>query len=570
MFTGFALLGRFRDIESKVRLLCLQSCKHFYREPELLPDLILQWNDRHCDSEEAIRREVIKLVSMVLDCPDRHALLSEEVLVSLCTILKDRMLDKKWQVRKTAMTSASLTHLKIWSSGDSLDKIKSSASCVDWVLEKLLHQYYQPFNHDKCYVTYLIIRQLFPTDPLPNRYAAIVTAFKTCNENAALALNDILRKKVDTESNFRTAVDPKSSHDDKTNSIKLLRRYLPEPEYLSQFLEMVEKDRKISKSMREMLKQNVGVEASLRARDQILTALGAEHKCYTVARSVLDMSVSLLMDKEGVGELLKQAWSDLANNDSEGAECILKLVTLFVQNNASLLASQETLEQLLQLSHTDEQSLSLSAVEILSLNAGALRSCSYPVLTKIQTSMVSLTAQGTPKFAKFAVKYLSITCKDSHSVLHRALMKLKDNHMDFEDDNIETVITTFGCIGLFEPQVYTNKLAKEVINQFIIKQIISKDRDSPAKGRRGRAWEEESKVSREVRIKLSALKAVMRWLLGHEDKEESKIQPIVRLLCSVIENEGDLTNQGCLLPAEKAHMRLKAATCLLKLGICSS
>ena len=558
-------LSRFRDIDPKVRLLCLQSCTPFYKESELLSNLIEHWNDRHCDSEEAIRKEVIKLVSMVLDSPERNTLVSKECLVRLCDILRERMLDKKWQVRKSAMTSAASTHLKIWSSGDSLDKIVSSATFVEWVLEKLLHQYYQPFNQDKCYVTTLIVKHLFPVDPAI-RYQAMVAAFRACNENAVLALTEILRKRVDTEKSLRIAVDTKIEGPEKMNAILLLDRYVSDGEHLDKFLDIVESDRKLAKQIREILKPNLSVESGLKARDQILSLLGAEHRCHTVAMSLLDISMSPIVDREGVTLLLQQVWTDLTENSPEGAESTLSLIKLFLQSSPGLVSSQESLEKLLQLSRTDEPRVSLAAVEILSINSGALKSCSFSVLPQIQAAMVSFATQGAPDYAKHAVRYLSVTCKDSHSVLHNVLKRLKENHMDFEDDKVETAITSFGCIALFEPQIFTNKLAKEIFNKFIVKEIISKDRDSPAKGRRGKQWETKGRLSREVQVKLRALKALMRWMLGFEDKEDSKILPGLKLFCDVIENEGDLMNQGRLLPAEKAHMRLKASTCLLKLG----
>ncbi|KAI6660886.1 Sister chromatid cohesion protein PDS5-like protein B-like [Oopsacas minuta] len=559
-------LSRFRDIDPKVRLLCLQSCKQFYKESELLPDLIEQWNERHCDSEEAIRREVIKLVSMVLETPDRYTLLSQEGLTRLCDILRERMLDKKWQVRKTAMTSAAVIHLKIWSSGETLEKIRISATCVEWVLEKLLHQYYQPFNQDKCYVTNLIIKHLFPVIHPPTRYLALVTAFRACNENAVLALTEILRKRMDTDVCFRNVVDPKTPEAEKIHSIDILSRYVPESEHLKTFLDMIENDRKLAKNIRELLKQNLSVEASLKVRDQILSQIGTEHKCYIVARSVMDISVSPVIDKEGITLLLNYVWDDLTEDNTDGAESTLKLIKLFLQNNPTLLPSQESLNKLLQLCRTDEHTVSLAAVELLAINAGSLKNSSLPVLSQIQSAMISFATQSVPCFAKHAVKYLSIACKDSHSILHKVLMRLREHHMDFEDDKVETAITSFGCIALFEPQIYTNKLAKEIFNKFMIKEIISKDRESPVKGRRGRNWEVESKLSREVQIKLCALKAVMRWMLGCEDREDSKMLPCLKLFCDIIENEGDLMNQGCLLSAEKAYMRLKASTCLLKLG----
>ena len=557
-------VGRFRDIDPKVRLLCLQSCKQFYKEPELLVDLVEQWNDRHCDSEESIRREVIKLVSMVLESPEKYTLLSEEALTRLCDILRERMLDKKWQVRKTAMTSAAITHLKIWSSGDTVDKIKTSGTCVQWVFEKLLHQYYQPFNQDKCYVTNLIIKHLFPVAPPAIRYLSMVTAFKACNENAVLALTEILRKRVDTCACIRNVIDRNTT--DKFHSVNVLSRYIPENEHMQTFLDLLDNDRKIAKNIREMLKQNLSVEAGLKIRDQILSQLGPEHRCYTLTRSILDITVSPMIDKEGVTLLIKYVWDDLTADSADDAECTLKLIKLILRNNSSLLSSQESLDKLLQLSRTDEHAVSLTAVEIIADNSGDLRGVSLPALPHIQSAMISFATQSTPCYAKHAVKYLSQTCKDSHSILHKVLMRLRENHMDFEDDKVNTAITTFGCIAFYEPQIFTNKLAKEIFNKFIMKDILCKDRESPAKGRRGRSWEVESKLSREVQIKLCALKALVRWILGCEDREDGKLLPCLKLFCDIIESEGDLMNQGCLLSAEKAHMRLKASTCLLRLG----
>lgn len=529
------------------------------------------WVERHRDSEEVVRREVIKLVTLLLENINTYPYLPESSYVSICDILKERILDKKWTVRKVAMTSASMIHMRLCSAPEEAGAAaKNVLEYMSWVLEKFLHQFYQPSQQDKFHVTSLIVRYMFPIDSA-HRFSALINAFKYCNENAKLALNEIVRRKFDLNEPLRIVLDSKSDPIERENNLKLVSRYIQEGNSLELFLEVAEKDKKIAKHLKELLKSNLSFEASITARDNLLSALGTDHPSYLSIHSAIDTAFTQLVDKGGITMMLSQAKHDLEIDDNEeSCDTILNLILIFIKNDPSLLIHQDSLEELNILSKVDKIDIATRALEILSYTSGALKSVPPQLAYSIQNSMIKLCSEGSPNQAKFAVYYIHRAVKDPEQVLQRILTKIKDKSLNFEEkDRLQTSVTVLGLIALLQPTLITNRIAKDVISKFLIREIITKDWSSsgaPQKAKKSRHWEEVHKLSIEIQIKLRTLKAVTRWLVGCQNREESGTSAVIRLLSDIIVKEGDLQEQGMISNAEKSHMRLKAATCLLKLG----
>lgn len=49
------------------------------------------------------------------------------------------------------------------------------------------------------------------------------------------------------------------------------------------------------------------------------------------------------------------------------------------------------------------------------------------------------------------------------------------SHLDYDDENFETVLISLGCIAKLQPQIFYTKF-KTVIKDFVVKKLLVVDR----------------------------------------------------------------------------------------------
>ncbi|KAJ8965318.1 hypothetical protein NQ317_012847 [Molorchus minor] len=124
-----AFLGRFNDISIAIRTKCVQYSMHFLlNHPDLRKDITDTLKMRQHDSEENVRYQVVMAIKFV----------------------KERTLDKKFKIRKEAMSGLALIYRKHLSDPDVPNATKKA---VTWIKDKILHGYYMAGIEDHEHAT---------------------------------------------------------------------------------------------------------------------------------------------------------------------------------------------------------------------------------------------------------------------------------------------------------------------------------------------------------------------------------------------------------------------------------
>ena len=110
---------------------------HFLlNHPELQADMIQTLKARQHDSEENVRYEVVMAIVSTARRDFDIVSKSEDLL----NFVKERTLDKKFKIRKEAMSGLAMIYKKHLSDPNSTHPATRTA--VKWIKDKILHGYY--------------------------------------------------------------------------------------------------------------------------------------------------------------------------------------------------------------------------------------------------------------------------------------------------------------------------------------------------------------------------------------------------------------------------------------------
>jgi sister-chromatid-cohesion protein PDS5 len=144
-------LGRFYDIAVPIRIKCVQSTMHFLlNHANLRADIIETLKVRQHDSDETVRYEVV--MAIVETAKRDFQIVSESE--DLLEFVKERMLDKKFKIRKEAMNGLAMIYKKYLNDSNVPAATKKA---VNWIKDKILHGYYMTGIEDRLLVERLLI-----------------------------------------------------------------------------------------------------------------------------------------------------------------------------------------------------------------------------------------------------------------------------------------------------------------------------------------------------------------------------------------------------------------------------
>ena len=130
-----AFLGRYNDISVAIRIKCVQYTMHFLlNHPELQESIVDTLKARQHDSEENVRYEVVMAIVATAKKDFDIVAKSEQLL----NFVKERTLDKKFKIRKEAMTGLAMIYRKHLAS-DPSSTHDATKQAVTWMKDKILH-----------------------------------------------------------------------------------------------------------------------------------------------------------------------------------------------------------------------------------------------------------------------------------------------------------------------------------------------------------------------------------------------------------------------------------------------
>ncbi|XP_065058072.1 sister chromatid cohesion protein PDS5 homolog B-like isoform X1 [Rhopilema esculentum] len=578
-----SFLDRFIDISTDVRVECLQSGKQLLvSKPDLMNDVADRILERFHDTEEKVRLQAV--ISVCEAAAERI----DSVPEKLMSAVKERMRDKKWPVRRAALTCTAKLYKGITiSETPDPDAIKR----VSWVPDKILHLYYQNSIEDKLCVERIVHGCLVPVSlETKERMDVLLNLYSSLEDYALKAFDFLLKHRSSMNCEFRKLLE---LHENDENGkeklmftkILILARSLPEPfkaqENLKKFV-MMFKDNSLFNLLKTSTDVQQGCDRIKKAVSEIVMKISAKNPIIETVKALLDRSSPMLIDAHSIKALfqsVKKSVEGMDDNDDEenddemcGDEIVLskraKRGLLLLQSLSTVMPvifkTKECFEELLQLIKHQDDFVVETGVKIL-FNVGddlesfdrSLCSCFQPVLSKLAVS-------GTRKQAIYSIRCLSKTLKDSSVVMDRLLSALL-KVLDYNAENLMTTLASLGEVATLAPNIFESK-HKEVIIQFVVKDLIIVDRESATSSQESDdEWGDEEEISNETQLKIQGIKLMVKWLLGLQSNFSKAATPVFRLLNTILENDGDVNEQGLLRNKDKSRMRLAAANGILKL-----
>lgn len=307
-----AFLGRFNDISHDIRMKCVQYSMHFLlNHPSLRKDITETLKLRQHDSEESVRYEVVLAIVMTARRDFQVVSDSEDLL----EFVKERTLDKKFKIRKEAMTGLALIYRKHLSDPDVPNATKKA---VTWIKDKILNGYYMVGIEDRLLVERLLNAYLVPFQlPAAERMKKLYHLLGTVDEHATKAFmelqkNQLCVRKLVLEwlELHRKASTPEIQKEllVKTRS---LSRCLPEPvkahEFLTKFSSHLRRETNILELMETVARPSVSCKECSEAMAAVLKKLGQPimtNLYYNTVKMLLERISSVMVDHEAISLLI--------------------------------------------------------------------------------------------------------------------------------------------------------------------------------------------------------------------------------------------------------------------------
>ena len=109
-----------------------------------------------------------------------------------------------------------------------------------------------------------------------------------------------------------------------------------------------------------------------------------------------------------------------------------------------------------------------------------------------------------------------------------------------------TTLTVLGEIALLAPSLFETQ-RPAIVRDFVVKELLMKDRGETADSNESEGeWCEDRDVTQETQTKIKGIRLLVKWLRGRQGNHKSSVQPVLRLLDSMLTHKGDLQQQGCV------------------------
>lgn len=186
-----AFLGRFNDISVSIRIKCVQYSMHFLlNHPELRKDITDTLKLRQHDADENVRYEVV--MAIVTTARKDFEVVSDSE--DLLEFVKERTLDKKFKIRREAMTGLAMIYKKHLNDADVPQATKKA---VTWIKDKILHGYYMAGMEDRLLVERLLNTCLVPyQSPAEDRMKKLYHLLGTIDDHASKAFVELQKHQL--------------------------------------------------------------------------------------------------------------------------------------------------------------------------------------------------------------------------------------------------------------------------------------------------------------------------------------------------------------------------------------
>ncbi|XP_028176870.1 sister chromatid cohesion protein PDS5 homolog B-B isoform X2 [Ostrinia furnacalis] len=579
-----AFLGRFNDLSVPIRIKCVQYCMHFLvHHPDLRKDITETLKMRQHDAHEQVRYEVVMAIIATAQKDFQAVAESEDLL----HFVRERTLDKKFKIRKEAMSGLAMIYKKFLTE-ESVPPATEIA--VRWIKDKILHGYYMTALEDRLLVERLLNTSLVPyTLPASVRMKKLYYLMSNVDDNATKAFIELQKHQLAVRRTVAEWIElhrkPPTPAVQKKMISKVLHissKFLPESvkaqEFLNKFSLHMKQAPELLQGMETILNPNVSCEVCVRTTSSVLKKLGQPvmtNLYYNTVKMLLERVSSVMIDHESLLILVGYVDGAVKGTDQSLAEecgidikkCAergLKLLVMLSFVFPAHFLHEDVLNRLTNLLELDDESVAphiLAALTFLGKYRPLSDAC--PALfPKLITLCKAYAEVGTPKQAKNAVRCLFVNVPEQRTQIFTEILETLKATLSPHSEHYRTAIVTLGHVAHNLPDNFPVHI-KNIVSRKIVKELLVREGGGGPNAPQG-DWCKEEDLPEETRCKLEGLKCMARWLLGLK-KDELSAQKTFRMLNAFIVHKGDLLQQNQLSKAEMAHLRLAAGAAMLKI-----
>ncbi|CAH0549988.1 unnamed protein product [Brassicogethes aeneus] len=579
-----AFLGRFNDISVAIRTKCVQYSMHFLlNHPDLRKDITETLKMRQHDSEENVRYQVV--TAIVTTARNDFQVVSDSE--DLLEFVKERTLDKKFKIRKEAMSGLALIYRKHLSDPDVPNATKKA---VTWIKDKILHGYYMAGMEDRLLVERLLNTCLVPYQlPPAERMKKLYHLLGTIDEHATKAFMELQKNQLCVRKLVLEWLELHRRHDkmggdamSKEMSAKVLAlsKCLPEPvkafEFLSNLSSHMRRDSALLEAFETVSRPSVSCKECSEATAAVLKKLGAPvmtNLYYNTVKMLLERISSVMIDHTAIkllvgyvedclrgGNTVEEVGLHPATAGDRGLKLLVMLSVVF----PSHFIYTDVLEQLVEFLSFEDENVAPLVLSVFTF-VGKYK-CLYEQFPELMESLAPVCKEfaqtGTPKQAKGAIHCIFKNMPELHDTIFPSILENVKNNLCPESPHYRTAIVTLGHIAYNVPEKYKVQI-KNIVSRKIVKELLVKEVKENEYTMSDDLWCAEDELPEETRCKVEGLKAMARWLLGLK-QDSASAQKTFRMLNAFILHKGDLLQSGRLSRAEMSWLRLAAGCAMLK------
>lgn len=572
-------LSCFYDKLPEIRLMCVKaSAQMMIKHAELRKHICEVLAHRFYDDKESIRLETV--TTMLRMSTIDFDLITDQIL----TCIKERMQDKKFKVRRQACLCLCAFYRKVvWSPGASMIDLKRMA----FIKNTLLHMYSRKTLQDRILcqkvVDIYLVPFVFDTERRMNRMFCL---YCSIDDAASKAFDAVFRQ----QRHIRMLLKSVASCENPENRADELEMQMERLERLSEhfadaqafdkleaFYDLMADDVQVADWVRYLTGDDYEVQQIRETVKNVMSKVAAHPRLRYVRGTVLallERSAPRLVDHKCVEYLAEQTCGDTCHfeldervSQQQITQRAFGLLQLLSSCFPSAFYTQRTLDWLMHSLKRSNSDVVDPLVQIFT-NVGRRSFADFgTTFTELSIELIKVTMAGTEKQAKHAVYCAAKIWPQDVNVMEDLYNEALKNAERGSYQFVQAPLATMAAVARLCPGDIIIQRRLSVVSYVIVKSIILSDKDHvdcTAKEQDEHIWLEADELSVEARAKIGAVKFLVQRLLGVQSNADNNADNTMRLLSDLIGTGGNLRSIK-MRYAERAHLRLVAGCCFLKL-----
>jgi sister-chromatid-cohesion protein PDS5 len=569
---------RFADIAPSIRRKCVAASKMFLNdEATCKNEIIEQLSARKRDSDEMVRFEV---VATVVDAARKNWKLVVET--ALFEVLKERVMDMKYFVRKEALQGFSIIYkafvTETVQSDSKLREDERIVAMMTTIKNKILHGYYMKTIEDKMLIERLLMTCLVPYNLESTiRMRVLYELLCDIDEHAMKAFIELqrqqtkLRQLVSEWVKCHRRMEP-SKNEIATRAFAIASQ-LPEQsrakEQLIKFSGHMQKDNEVLQHIEAILSRDISCQKCTQKMQMLLKKMGsptATNVYYNTVKNLLNRIASVTVDGESVEDFL-----EIIETKATGKEMFP--LTILSQVFTTHFYNESVLNRMLALLKKDTAEAGykeniLRAFTHLTLHRPL--SETFPQLSSDLMEMCrQIATRGAPKQCKHAVTFMCTNTQGKPESQEFEILKEIVNSFEasicISNQHCRTAIVAMSVISATYGDIFKKEVAKVIGRNIVRGLLLNATFDQSATSNSNLSWVEQEQLPENIKCVIAGCKLTVHWLIGLKD-DVGSAQKTMKIMDALIVTNGNIQEKNVVNKYESSWIKLTAAKSVLKMS----